>query len=289
MALVLLVPIPCRVAYADSPTAVIGLHWESDASGAVAITITTNADLSAGSYRSYTVPSPPRIVVVIRGISQPLQPATYQVGGRFLDRIRSGLHAERSPPELHLVFDVTDDNVKVLELGHSGPDLRVVVGPPRPRPIPTPAPTRTPTPTVEAPRPPVEPTIIAMPTPFQPSTESLTPRVISLTANPRGDASTLVLVTADGPLPEGCARIMEVAGDRARIILTLVGVSAPDLPRTLELGDPVVERVRLIHDAETAAGELHLVFYLRDPDVTVSDINQVGANLVLRLVAPTLR
>ena len=74
-------------------------------------------------------------------------------------------------------------------------------------------------------------------------------------------------------------------GDPPRIILTIRAVSAPDIPRTIEIGDPNLKRIRLIHDAETSMGELHLVLHLTRIGISVAEVNQVGPNLVVRLSA----
>jgi hypothetical protein len=68
--------------------------------------------------------------------------------------------------------------------------------------------------------------------------------------------------------------------------LTIQGISAPDLPRTISIGDPNLDRIRLIHDAETSTGELHLVLQLERAGVSVIELKQVGPHLVLQLAAP---
>ena len=111
--------------------------------------------------------------------------------------------------------------------------------------------------------------------------------MVDISAGDRGDGSTLLRVTADRRLPVGCLRTLEVAGDEPRIIVTLRGVSAPDLPRSLDLDDPLLERVRLVHDAETVEGELHLVLYPAGGRVFVSETAQVGPHVVVQLAAET--
>ena len=74
-------------------------------------------------------------------------------------------------------------------------------------------------------------------------------------------------------------------GDPPRIILTIRAVSAPDIPRTIEIGDPNLKRIRLVHDAEISMGELHLVLHLTRIGISVAEVNQVGPNLVVRLSA----
>ena len=274
----------------------VDLDWSDEADGATTVVVILDADLMPESYRSYTVPQPPRAVVVIRGISETLEPRTIPVGDRNLLQIRTGLHRDGGAHELHLVFDLADPSVRVLEVSGNGAALRVVLGPP-PVQIEAATPSPAPPPPTSAPRSPVPtaaPPSSPGPNPAAGSTADLplpvvapdlgpAARVTEITASPRGDGSTLLLVTADGRLADGCARVIEVADEPARIIVTLRGLRAPDLPRTIELGDEIVHRVRLIHDAETSHGELHLVLHLSDGTVAVTDLNQVGEHLVVHL------
>lgn len=119
----------------------------------------------------------------------------------------------------------------------------------------------------------------------RPSTGAI--RVVDIAAGPRGDGSTLLRITADRRLPQGCARILEVDHDPPRIVLSIRGASAPDLRRSLDFEDANLDRVRLVHDAETSTGELHLVLQLSRSGVTASEMNQVGRHLVIRLTPPS--
>ncbi len=169
-------------------------------------------------------------------------------------------------------------------------------------PTPTDVPSATPLPTYpDQPAPPVLPTIEATPTtvpsssptPTEPAavfsspipeTETQSARhIVDVVAILRNDGSTLLRITADGRLPHGIARTLKITDEPPRIILSLRGLSAPDLPRTIEIGDPNLERIRLVHDAETSVGELHLVLQLERPGVSVMDLKQVGPHLVMQL------
>ena len=126
-----------------------------------------------------------------------------------------------------------------------------------------------------------EPMRIATPIPV--AEAPVASHVIDIVATPRGDGSTLLRITADGDLPKGCARHLEVDDDPPRIVLTIRDVSAPELPRSIEIGGQYIERIRLIHDADVSQGELHLVLHLTNPGISVTELKQVGPNLVLRL------
>jgi len=135
--------------------------------------------------------------------------------------------------------------------------------------------------TTAAPSPPEEIRVDATPTP-DPNPDVAT-RVVDIAASFRGDGSTLLRITADGRIPQGSARYLEVSGDPPRMVITIRGLSAPDLPRSIEIDDRNIERIRLIHDAETIDGELHLVLHLTGSQISVADMQQVGPNLVVQL------
>lgn len=184
--------------------------------------------------------------------------------------------------------------------------------PPTPSPTPSPSPSSTPSPTPvpalgatpaspDRPAPPVLPTVPATPTAVAATTLEPPPvssafpspasageseratRVIDIAASPRGDGSTLLRITTNGRLPLGSARVLEIADDSPRVILTIRGISAPDLPRTIEIGDANLDRIRLVHDAETSEDELHLVLHLTRTGISVTEMKQVGPHLVVQL------
>lgn len=79
---------------------------------------------------------------------------------------------------------------------------------------------------------------------------------------------------------------MVVAGDQPRIVVTMLGISAPDLPRTIEFDDVNLRRIRLIHDAETSDGELHMVLQPSRAGVAIAEMKQLGSHLVVVLSPP---
>jgi hypothetical protein len=81
---------------------------------------------------------------------------------------------------------------------------------------------------------------------------------------------------------------MVVAGDPPRIVVTMRGVSAPDLPRAIEFDDVNLRRIRLIHDAETSEGELHMLLQPSQTGVAITEMKQLGQHLVVVLSPPTL-
>ena len=74
----------------------------------------------------------PRHVVRILGIDQPYDRGEMRIGTRQVRRLRTGLHSDRRPPEIHLVFDLTGPGVEVTGIEANGNRLRIFVeGEPR--------------------------------------------------------------------------------------------------------------------------------------------------------------
>jgi hypothetical protein len=302
------------------------IRWTTDNLGRTLVVVTSSQPIGPGSYRVSRVENPPRAVVAIAGITSPFVPSTLAVDDRNTYRMRIGHHPETSPPELHVVFDLTDKTVEVIELRHRENRLDIFLGLPdepaptstpsatvapspwltaTPRPSPTRSATSTPLPSYpDRPAPPVLPTAgvrvttptdraddagtrsVSLATPTPGDDAPTAAHVIDLAASARGDGTTLLRITADGVLPEGCARFFEVADDPPRIVVTIRNVSAPGLDRSIDIDDPLLERIRLVHDAEVSLGELHLVLHLTDPEVSVTELKQLGPHLVLQLARP---
>jgi hypothetical protein len=327
--------IACLAACAPWPaiaTTVTSVSWDHRPLNLTEIIIDCDGPVAQGSYRAFTIPDPPRIVIVIEGASTDASSETLNIADGTVDEVRLGAHPERSPTEVHIVLDVSSDRVRLRELTADGPRLVALVGRPRQAPL-TPTPTATlagPVTAPDGPPPsgPVPPsTANPTPTPIPsrapasgslPTSEDLPVRpevrrydtvpaavgtataegatpvppaaseIIDIEATERSDGSTLLLITADGRLPMGCARVLNVSGEPPRLIVSIRAVSAPDLPRTIDIGDANIDRIRLVHSAETTAGELHLVLQLARSEVDVVDRRQVGENLVLQLAARAL-
>jgi hypothetical protein len=276
------------------------LSWTVDEAGRTVVVVTGAQPFDGRQYRSYHLTDPPRAVVLVSGIDSPYLPGSLTLDDRNVTTVRIGHHPEVAPPELHIVFDLTSDAVEIRSVTHERERLTVLLGPPGGQPavaetpVPGGARDRPPPPDPLPPReqPAPQPPATVPPTPagIDPAvaapeaTEPVATHVIDIIATSRGDGSTLLRVTADGRLPEGCARYLKVADTPPRVVLSIRGVSAPELPRSIETGDPILTRIRLIHEAEVTDGELHLVLHLADAAVTVAELKQIGPHLVLRLV-----
>ena len=67
----------------------------------------------------------PREVLRIIGIAEPFSPGDLAVGSAQLRRVRSGVHREMTPPELHVVLDLAGSRVAITSLDAGGAQVRV--------------------------------------------------------------------------------------------------------------------------------------------------------------------
>lgn len=108
-------PATIRLAAAD---AVTSIAVEPGARGTV-ITIRGNGSLAEGTISMENLPSPPRLLVRVRGIRSDYRPYVIESATPEVTRVRIGLHDERRPPELWVVIDLAD-----AELAVHGIDLQ---------------------------------------------------------------------------------------------------------------------------------------------------------------------
>ena len=169
-------------------TVITGLKVLRHSGGATVVEIAADGPFTADSARYFHLSGElPRGVLRIRGITSRYRPYTTEVGDANVHRIRAGHHPEFDPPELHLVFDLVSDSVRISELARDGHRLRVHLSDsgrrssveeatPAPASTPTPRPTATP-PATATPRPTTTPTPApaSTPTPRPTATPSATP------------------------------------------------------------------------------------------------------------------
>ncbi|NIR41035.1 MAG: hypothetical protein GWN07_34800, partial [Actinobacteria bacterium] len=88
------------------------LTWSAE-DAATVVRITADRRLSPATVQRFRMDNDPgpREVVVIRGAQGSDLPLREEVGGPRLARIRTWLHADRTPPELHVVLDLSDAGV----------------------------------------------------------------------------------------------------------------------------------------------------------------------------------
>ncbi len=110
-------PTPAMVeaAVADTVTAV---DVETGQRGTV-IRIRANGSLEDGVVSMEALPSPPRVLIRVRGITNSYRPYVIEAMTAEVTRVRSGLHEERRPSELWIVVDLAEPGVAL-----GGVDIR---------------------------------------------------------------------------------------------------------------------------------------------------------------------
>jgi len=63
----------------------------------------------------------------ILGIERPFASGAVEVDGPQVRQVRTGLHSDRRPSELHLVFDLASQDVEVRSIEAVGSRLRIEV------------------------------------------------------------------------------------------------------------------------------------------------------------------
>ncbi len=71
---------------------------------------------------------PPRVLVAVRGVVRPFGRSLLQVGSREVETLRIGYHPDHDPPSLHVVLDLGDPGVGLLEQRVEGDRIVVTVG-----------------------------------------------------------------------------------------------------------------------------------------------------------------
>ena len=96
-------------------------------SGATVVTLRGDGGLGEGAISVSTLPSPPRVIVRVVGITEVFRPYTIDASTEEITTIRIGHHEERRPPELWVVFDVTDPSIGVRNIDIRGDTAELVL------------------------------------------------------------------------------------------------------------------------------------------------------------------
>ena len=70
----------------------------------------------------------PRVLIKLRGIERPYNPARFTVEDQNLIRVRTGFHPEHEEPQLHVVLDLTSTEVVIMDREIIGSRLLVSLG-----------------------------------------------------------------------------------------------------------------------------------------------------------------
>lgn len=116
-------PGPSAAARGEPASRISHITWK-ERNGGTDLTIWGDGTFGDGSYRSYRLEgSSPREVVRLLGIGEPLEPGTLEVGTAEVRRVRTGLHLETEPDELHVVIDLTGPQVGAARIRPQGSRL----------------------------------------------------------------------------------------------------------------------------------------------------------------------
>jgi len=104
-----------------------GITWSHEA-GSTEVEIRLGSKLSPKDVSVSQFEQPPRILVRIPDVSEPFSPLLIPVGSPELAQVRSWLHVERRPPELHVVLDLAGDRASLTEVRREAHAIVLVIG-----------------------------------------------------------------------------------------------------------------------------------------------------------------
>jgi uncharacterized protein (TIGR02266 family) len=116
---------PANVVLAKANT-VTAIDVEPGPRGTV-IRILGNGSLEDGVLSLESLPSPPRILIRVRGIASGYRPYTIEATTAEVSRVRNGHHEERRPPELWVVVDLTSSEIAVEGIDIRGNVAEIVI------------------------------------------------------------------------------------------------------------------------------------------------------------------
>ena len=119
-------PVPSPALAGVPASRITDVAWDRQPDGTV-VTVTADGMLASRRVREFMMTNPPRLVVRIAGIGEGFTPYRVSVRTPELNSIRIGLHEERTPPELHLVFDLAPLAGAPPEVTASGGTVTVFV------------------------------------------------------------------------------------------------------------------------------------------------------------------
>lgn len=110
-------------------SAIASIRVEPGGEGST-IGIRANGTLGEGTVSMESLPSPPRILIRLRGIRDDFKPYVIEAGTTEVDRVRIGLHDERRPPELWVVVDLAGAGFAVQAIDIRGDAAEIKIGRP---------------------------------------------------------------------------------------------------------------------------------------------------------------
>jgi hypothetical protein len=109
-------------------TRITEISWQQSAAGTTTVTIIGDGQLTPEQVQSAAA-GDDRYLVKVLGISEQYQSLELAVATPQLVRIRTWLHEDRQPTELHIVLDLAGTGVQVAETARSGSLLTLELSP----------------------------------------------------------------------------------------------------------------------------------------------------------------
>jgi len=96
--------------------------------GRTTVSVQADRTLPRDAVTVAALSGPPRVLVVVRGVARPFGRSLIQVGSQEVETLRIGYHRDHDPPSLHVVLDLADPGVGLLEQRVEADRIAVTVG-----------------------------------------------------------------------------------------------------------------------------------------------------------------
>lgn len=107
----------------------VGVSWRI-AEDSTVVALELAGGLSAEAVTVSRLPAPPRLLIRVPQATEPPSQLRLEVGSAEVVAVRSWLHSELRPPELHVVLDLAGDDIELLEVRREPQRVLLAVGPP---------------------------------------------------------------------------------------------------------------------------------------------------------------
>jgi hypothetical protein len=111
-------------------------------------------------------------------------------------------------------------------------------------------------------------------------------RLLELATRRDSDGSTLITITADGPIPALRHRHIRVSDEPPRDVISIVGVDMPDAPPLIPVDDACLRSIKVVHRADQTPQAVHLVLNLTSPEVRHEEVAGRDDQIIVRLLPP---
>jgi hypothetical protein len=228
--------------------------------GATVLRLIADGPISGDRFRSFEVSSdPPRHGLSIDGVSMPGAPELIPVNGPCLDQIRVVQPQTGEPLALHLILELAAGEVEVAYATHIDNLVLLRLLPP-------------PSPSTSAPTPRATANLIVEPA-------EIADTIVDVTFWRRSDGATVLLVTANGPIPEESFLHEPTRGTPPVAILRVGGITKPYYPEQIPVNDANIHQVRVGHFGD----ELILAIEVTSANVGITQVVHQETKLLVHL------